>query len=214
MDYITRYYKNLSEQLQNQVKILSSELNFYSKNYYQLNEKNNEDDNIPEYDVNSPKYDYNKKDYSRAWEISDIDNFVKQDVANRYKQYINLPDTESGFLASQGSYRTGLESMPRKMFTSNGYKTYNTKEDAPNPLDTLTMLGAIKNRGINLANTRSEAEDEIKNLKGNMDYTIPAVYKAEKNITGERPISATNTIFDRMREGEYNRRKKLGLPVQ
>lgn len=209
MNYLTNYYKNLSEQLQERLNYLTKVLNEAKKS-----------NETPTWNAASPEYDYEAHSDPRAWEISDIHPESKEKIAQRYSSRIGPNDI--GFEYEEPKHRAGTEAMGRKAYKDEEGQAapsepveYSTKADRPSAAEIASGLSAMRNKAIALANQRRLAAAEVKTLGGNMDLLIPAVSKAEKEITGEEPtVSSTDLIFDRMREEEIARRKAAGKRVR
>lgn len=214
MNYLTKYYKNLSEQLQEKVNI--------------LNKLVEEKRKVPDSFVSSPNYDYELRSNIKAWEPQDIDPEITKKIAKEYSSKITSQDTEGGFKTrttyeKNPNLASGKEALPRFAFDkqlgigrpeSKPTKEYSRREDERTATDVITGLGKIKNKMIDLSNERSRAEAEVIGLGGNMDLLTPAVIRAETEKRGEKPVGEIrDVIFDRMKEEEIARRKSMNKPV-
>ena len=197
MNYLTNYYKNLSEQLQEKVNHLQKLLEAS-----QNDERN--------YDVQS-----------RGWEIQDISPEARERVANRYAKEIGYNDVD--FANQQSAYTSGREVMPRTSYQNVKYgevpaskfAQYNTQQDAPIPGMSPAMQ-ALRNREINLLNAKNLAKAEVKSMRGNMDYLAPAMLKADKEDNVQRDPNAwygrggdaESRIMTRMAQAEKDVRRE------
>jgi hypothetical protein len=200
MNYLTNYYKNLCEQLQEKLNILEAQYNKATKT---------------QRDVPYPGYDYEGHQQSKGWEIQDISPEAMDKVSQRYTKEIEMSDTSMSGVPSK--YVSGREVMPRAKYDLSKFPSqpaqYSKKEDAPDLLDTITGVQRMKNQAINLANQRALADAQIRTMKGNSDILPTAIAKGE-NLDPSQGIDVEGNIMRRAKEAEQEVRTKKGKPFK
>lgn len=205
MNYLTNYYKNLSEQLQEKIIYLQNLIEQQSTK-----------------DTPYPNYNYEKHKTANAWEYDDISPDAMDDVSAKLGNQLTTND----FFDSSDDGRTV---KPRVYYTAKSLQPwfknedgrpvhepveYNKKEDAPGVLDALSGVGKQKNRNIELANARAVLDKEIKTNTGNWDITSTATLRHANDPLGKFGTNPREVVWNLLRDAEKNVRTKKGIPVE
>jgi len=199
MNYLTNYYKNLSEQLQAKVNHLESLIEA-DKKY-----------DLPNYAIGSPAYDYKKHSNPRAWEsFLDIHPDSTKHVANQLASYATRDETDKW-----DDGETTSDKVPARISYDPDTETqtsYNKASDAPSgqfmSRSMQLMQNAERNRDIRNQNIKSEIKREATTETGNFDaMSIPAKKKWQNNK------SMLQNIQQLKIDTEAARRRGLGYPV-
>jgi hypothetical protein len=191
MNYLTNYYKNLSEQLQEKVNFLQKILNEAER-------------------VTDPNYDFKAHSLPQAWETNDYHPDTVANVAYDLSSHATRDVTDkwddgktfSDKVPSRYEFnpRTGEEAF------------YNVKSDAPSDQFTPRWMQLIKNKERNQEIRNQQIRNVIKKEaateEGNFDaMAIPAQALWQNKNTRQN-------LQQLKQETEANRRKSLGQPVK
>jgi hypothetical protein len=199
MHYLTNYYKNLSEQLQDKVNHLQ-----------RLIEADKKYQDFPN-NIGSPNYDYKKHSNPRAWEsFSDIHPDTTKHVANQLASYATRDETDKW-----DDGETTSDKVPARVSydpATGTHTSYNKASDAPSgefmSRSMQLMQNAERNRDIRNQNIKSEIKREATTETGNFDaMSIPAQKKWQNKG------SMLQNIQQLKIDTEAARRRGLGYPV-